>query len=372
MADTDYHELFIKHCPLIYFHKDEPYLPASFDDILNVSKITKTVSGTTYDGIQLKDVKVQKDVDNNTLILIDKNKKYITKDSMGKQILCRTNGIWSVTKNNNNNEILYTDYIDLVYIVTFTWNGTLEPHAFDKEEIVVRLIRNSNKIINNTPINTWIPFRVFGSAHGYGKWYNYDNLDFDTTQNKFIMYSALESHAMYSDILVHKRLFGFGNDITKKDILWSPSEFVVFDVDMKDVNVYNNDNIKISASDNTKFFLYNGQIGDEKDKQWWGGSMFLTNTYDTNNLDGWLKFGGGLADLFDGKRPQVSPTIRNSVKIVSGLILLGLLIFIIKHIITYKKNNKYIALFVILYIVLFILMFASSTFIGLELFVFNN
>jgi acyl carrier protein len=34
-------------------------------------------------------------------------------------------------------------YIDLVYVVTFSWNGTREEHAFDKEEVIIRI-----KILN--------------------------------------------------------------------------------------------------------------------------------------------------------------------------------------------------------------------------------
>jgi len=370
MTDTDFHNLFIKYCPIIYFHKNDPYFQSDFDDILNISKITKTISNKIYDGIELKKPEVFNDVNNNTLIIIDNKQKNIPEEKIGKQILCRTSGIWTVETSNNNQQY-YTQYLDLVYTVTFTWNGTLEPHAFDKEEIFIRLIRNSDREMNGLPINTWIPYRVFGSAHGYGKWYNFNDLDKE--QNRCVMYSALESHAMYSDILVHKRIMGFGNDVTRKDVRWDPSQFVVFNTNMDKVTIYNKNGTKLLDGNDTKYFLYNGTIGDEKNNQLWPGSIYLTNSYDANNLDGWFKFGGGLTDLFDGKNPEVKPHIRYIIRIITVLILASLFGFILYNVATtHKYNNKKIILYGLLYVFLFILMYISSVYTGLELFVLNN
>ncbi len=37
---SDIVKLFIKFCPIIYFHKDEPYMPCNFDDLLKIGNVT--------------------------------------------------------------------------------------------------------------------------------------------------------------------------------------------------------------------------------------------------------------------------------------------------------------------------------------------
>ena len=37
---TDIENLFIKYCPIFYFHKKEPYMPADFDELLKIADLT--------------------------------------------------------------------------------------------------------------------------------------------------------------------------------------------------------------------------------------------------------------------------------------------------------------------------------------------
>ena len=74
-----FEDLFIKYCPIFYFHKNEPYMPANFDEILKISGIT-----TPSDVLNA----------NITMITIPKEKR--TNVGLGTQILCRTNGIIQV------------------------------------------------------------------------------------------------------------------------------------------------------------------------------------------------------------------------------------------------------------------------------------
>ena len=78
-------DLFIKYCPVFYFHNKEPYMPADFDEILKIS------------GIIPSDV-LNTDIEK---ITIPKEKR---KDCrIAEQILCRTSGEIKV------NNITYID-----------------------------------------------------------------------------------------------------------------------------------------------------------------------------------------------------------------------------------------------------------------------
>ena len=334
-------KLFIKYCPIFYFYKKEPYMPANFDEILKVSGLNKDTVG------------------NVTIITIPKEKRL--NSPIGTQILCRYNFFNTIDKNQN----VVDKYIDLIYIVTFTWNGTREEHAFDKEEVIVRV-----KIIDD---NTNELVRVFGSAHGNGMWFDKQHLDFE--KDKVIMYSANESHAMYNKPRLYKRIFGFGNDVTGKDKIWEPSEFVI--IDNTNVKIYkkNGDQITSSTS-STGFFDYfkvNKLIGDSKDNQQWPGALELE--YNTLNLDGFYKYQGGIDDLFTGPTAKVSKTIRIILRVVVILAWVGFLGYIIfRDVLNYKHHiysKKELILFLILHIFLILGLFLTGTILGLDIFILN-
>ena len=326
--------LFIKYCPIFYFHKKEPYMPANFDEILKISGIT-----TPSDVLDA----------NIKMITIPKDKR--TKCPVATQILCKTSGEFTVKG---------IKYIDLIYIVTFTWNGTLEEHAFDKEEVIIRVKYNGTDEL----------FRVYGSAHGNGMWFNKDTLDFDN--DRLIMYSANESHAMYNKPRVHKRMFGFGNDVTGKDKRWEPTQFVIIDNNLQtNVNIYKKDGTQIVGT--YDYFKVNKRIGYNKDSQLWPGALELT--YDTLNLDGFYWFQGGIDNLFTGPKKAVSALIRIILRVVVILVWVGFLGYIIfRDVLNYKDHNyskRELILFLILHIFLVFGLFLTGTILGLDIFILN-
>ena len=328
-------DLFIKYCPVFYFHNKEPYMPADFDEILKISGITTPSDVLNTD--------IEK-------ITIPKEKR---KDCrIAEQILCRTSG--EIKVNN-------ITYIDLIYIVIFAWNGTLEEHGFDKEEVVVRVKING---LNNELI------RVFGSAHGNGMWFNKDRLDF--YDGRVIMYSANESHAMYNKPRLHKRMFGFGNDVTSKDKKWEPSEFVIINNPNDDVKIYNKEG-EIKGDFN--YFKVNKKIGYGSNYQLWPGAISLNGDYNTLNLDGFYKFQGGIDNLFSGPKAVVSPTIRIILRVVVIAAWLGFLGYIIfRDVLNYKDNiysTKSLILFMTLHIFLVLGLFITGTILGLDIFILN-
>ncbi len=331
---SDIVKLFIKCCPIIYFYKDEPYMPCNFDDLLKIANVTK------------------KDLKNLKLITIPKEKRF--DHPIGTQILCRTEGF--ITASNRT-------YIDLVYIITWTWNGTIEEHAFDKEEIIIRLEKNTN--------NEYEIIKVFTSRHGKGLWLNMNEIDIEN--NRIVLYSANESHAIYNEPRVYKRIFGFGNDVCGHDIKWEPTEFVIFMTESIDnnnsssVNIYDS-NFNIIKS-NVIYFKYINNIGDTKDSQQWPGQF----KYATLDIHSYNKYEGGIDNVFSGKYKKINITYRYLLRTISVIVLILFLMFliynnVIKSSITGKFKN--IGL-ILLQIFIYLLLFLASAYISWELFILN-
>lgn len=157
------------------------------------------------------------------------------------------------------NEETGTYFVDLVYGVYFCWNGTVDNHAFYIEEIILRFEKQQNNFsdefnpiyndynkfggeCNKNTCGEYFLTRVFLSAYENGMLYptEFPNVEHKTTNIEFyndpktgqrchpVIYSALASHAMYPTVGVQKRLFGFGNDITAKDTMWSSTRIALW------------------------------------------------------------------------------------------------------------------------------------------------
>jgi hypothetical protein len=321
-------KLFVKSCPIFYFYKDEPYMPCNFDDLLKVANVTV------------------EDLNTIKLINIPREKRF--DHPIATQILCKTEGYITVSNRT---------YIDLVYIVTFTWNGTAHEHAFDKEEAIVRLEKNNN--------NEYEIIRVFGSCHGNGMWWHLSQMDVDKDSNKVILYSANESHAMYNEPRSHKRIFGFGDDNCGRDIRWEPTEFVIFM--NENINIYDlNYNI---IRPNVNYFNYPHNIGDFKNNQDWPGPRI----YETLDLDSYYKYQGGFDNLFTGKHKVVDYKYRYLARIITGIILflfLGYLINmnVIKSPIIGKLKNTGL---ILLQILIVGIIYIASAYISWEVFIIS-
>ncbi len=324
-------KLFIKSCPVIYFYKKEPYMPCNFDDLLKIANVSID------------------DLNNIKLINLPREKRF--DHPIATQILCKTEGFITVSNRT---------YIDLVYIITFTWNGTAEEHAFDKEEVVIRLEKNNNE---------YEIIRVFGSCHGNGMWWPRTLMDVDPESNKIVIYSANESHAMYNEPKVHKRIFGFGNDVCSRDIRWEPTEFVIFmtEGDNETVNIYDLNNNIIRA--NVDYFKYPNNIGDLKNNQKWAG----IRVYETLDMDSYYKYQGGFDNLFTGIHRVVDYKYRYLARFITGIILMlffGYLINlnVIKSPIVGKFKN--IGL-ILLQLLIFAIIFIASAYISWEIFIIS-
>jgi hypothetical protein len=399
---SELEELAIKYCPVIYFSKDEKYMPASFEYLLdkfpiinkqNNQKIKPSVgikengeciwSGGPNPGQSPKyflnigesqggDGYLGKPNPNNVLYGDPQSsKRYVHVYTLGEI----------------KNEKTGTTFIDLVYGVYYCWNGTAESHAFDIEEIILRFQKQENDIdgkqfnpiyndypkfggeCNKNICGKYFLTRVFLSAHGNGMLYptGFPNVEGKTTEIEFykdpklgqtcrpVIYSALASHAMYPTPGIQKRLFGFGNDFTAKDILWSPNRIALwspaFILDKTENKLCGKSNVKIGTlseldvsnkakiekpSDSLWLSYFNGVCGNENNNQTtipFKGSLLNI----VSSGDFYYKFQKGGADN------MINSVMSNNTqtKIVIICFSITLLTIIYTLFFTYRENNKF-------------------------------
>lgn len=324
-------DLFVRFCPVWYYTKKEPYMPATFEDILSIStlivkadnkQVGKQITLGTDNNIQLDWKTLNRVMASyqpgdiaNMLINIDKDKR--KQVPVGKQIICRTTGLWS-------RDIPLADmhwqYLDLQYITMYAWNGTISSHAFDAETVVVRLVKYDNT-------GPWEIKRVYGSSHGNGMWTDKRFLELEGSHP--VIFCAEESHSMYFKPAVYKRMFRFADDVCKREVRWEPTEFLYVPIDTMPVYraVLNESSheIQLITGLNTDggeldYYRFNGLIGNAKNNQVFPLSTRYADT-DTNNLDGYYKYEGGINNLFNGRHAKISHAVYITILVVVSIIL---------------------------------------------------
>jgi hypothetical protein len=396
---SELQELAIKYCPVVYFSKDEKYMPASFEYLLDKFPIIDQKSNQKInptDGIKENGecVWVGGLKTNNYMLKIgpfqggdgysgkpDPNNVLYGNPQSSKQY------IHVYTLGEIKNEKTGTSFIDLVYGVYFCWNGTADYHAFDIEEIILRFEKQDNDFsyeqfnpiyndyqqfggeCNENKCGKYFLTRVFLSAHGNGMLYptSFPNVEGKTTEIEFykdpklgqtcrpVIYSGLGSHAMYPTPGIQKRLFGFGNDFTSKDILWSPNRIAfwspAFIVDKIGDKLCGKANVKVGTlteldivnktkiakpSNSLWLSYFNGVCGNENNNQ--------TTIPFKNSLlnivssgDFYYKFQKGGADN------MINSVLSNNtqIKIVITCFSITFLSIVYTLFFTYRRNNKF-------------------------------
>jgi hypothetical protein len=296
----EYSKLFIDNCPIIYFNKDETYMPIDFEDILNIAKIKP---------INLHKVSI--------IYLYEEDKN---NNNIGKQILCKTNGYI---------EIDGKKYIDLIYIITYLWTGhKYNQHPFDKSTIIVRL--DENKKLN----------KVCCVNKDETIWYEPDKLEFEN--NRPVLISSLNTHNLYNEEYKLKNLL-LERDYVVKDIKWEPSEFVIYNKNIVKLIDINGNNIE----KNMEHYLYNKNIGDEKINQ----QMPLSIEFDTVKMEAFYNYNGDIFNLFNDYKNGISLGL-----VLKTLLLVFIVVMIIYDMIKYKLN-----IFNLSYIIGLVALFVAST-----------
>lgn len=331
MEQSELLKLFVKYCPIWYYTKHEPYMPATFEDILSISSLTADPKAENFESLKAKletdplaaqldpiklnsilDIYSKQDVDK---MMIKISNELRQKVPVGKQIICRTTGLWSRTLPAVD---INWQYLDLQYITMYTWNGTLGSHAFDIEHVVVRLVKTDKA-------SNWVIKRVYGSSHGNGMWTDTQYLEMEGEHP--VIYCANESHSMYFKPAVYKRMFRFGDDVCSRDTRWEPSVFIYVPIDTIPVVRAEVSNGIINLISNLNhegveltYYRYHGKIGNEKKNQVFPLSTKYIDT-DTNNLDSYYKYEGGVNNIFNGRHAKVSRSTYITILVVISCIL---------------------------------------------------
>jgi hypothetical protein len=188
----------------------------------------------------------------------------------------------------------------------------------------------------------------------------------------YFLYVGNESHALYSIAKTHKRIFGFGDDVCAKDIIWMPTEFVIFEtgsVLTKNINIYNN--MKELVRDNVSYFSYSGIIGNEKNNQQWAGNII----FDPINFNSYYKYQGGFDSIFSGHYKVITTNIRYLIRSISGVVWLlffGFLIY--NNMIKSSQFNSIYKNMGIFGLQLFIvaILFVTGAYISWEIFIIST
>ena len=376
-------QLAVQYCPIVYFYKDEPYMPANFADMIKISELYDKDESTSADPHRRPKFKkltnphpTPQDLTQNSLISIKKN--MVRKIPVGHEIICRTKGIYKLLNDTDT-------FIDLLYIVYFAYNGTLSPHVYDQEFVIVRLFTDGD--IND--LSKWNMLKGFGSIHGGGLWHDTVNIDTEVVDGvkRSVFYAGNESHAMYHKPGIYKRIFRFADDKTGKHKRWVPTK-LIFMVDTRGspyTNIYDYTTKSFNYNPVTdKYYRYSGMIGSIKEKtnQAWAGSniyIYSPYYYDTVNTLPYAKYEGGVSNMFVGTDQQVSKTVRYGV--YWSCITLWIIVTLLALYLFYRmykpslKSKKSIAIFSVLSLLIiigFVLYFIVCFYVGLNLFIIND
>jgi hypothetical protein len=285
----NYSKLFIDNCPIIYFNKDEPYMPINFEDILEIAKIKP---------LNLYKVDI--------IYLYNQDKYY---NQIGKQILCKIN---------KNIEIDGNIYTDLIYIITYLWYGTnYNEHPFDKSIIIIRLDENNN-IVKLCCCNNNI------------KWYDKNEIIFDN--NKPVLFISLKEHII------------FNKKIKNNTIKWEPTEFIIYNksINKIDINIIDINNKEIDK--NKDIYLYDKNIGNEYFNQ----QIPFNIDFDTKKMIAFYNYNGDTYDLFKNHDNNILYSFKLKILLFAFIFLM--IYFDIKNKKMNLFNIIYIIFYIILFI----------------------
>jgi len=308
-------QLIEQYGPIVYFHKEEKYLPLDINIILQNSTlkdfttdqvITSPSNRELYDFAKSHDFKP---IGNGNVVLsIDKslyNHSYLLQDQPIYAIVREKEGKTYIT-----------------YIIVFPYNGDYNilrhgkagSHPGDLEHYTVELDKDKNLT------------RVHFSAHGYqdGRWVSKDQVQFE--HGRIVVFSALNGHGLYHKDGMAFRIGGLANDYLERGPRWNPQVNEIF--------ARTNPNFNI---DTMGWTVYNGRIGGELVKGNKDGIVGLIDKV-------WYGPNGELIDEFDPKKLNSPPFItETNAKIL--LVLKDIMLFVFLYFLSYytlKVSKHYL------------------------------
>lgn len=195
---VNWNEIAIKNCPIVYMHRLEEYHMGSLEEWFDKTKPVYNKDENTwyrdYDG------KFKKDG-----IIFNKNAPiYVFIREPPKISDAKEEIYTSFAKDVNEGDI------DMWFCLWFDYNGPkrllgiqpIEHHLCDLETFIIRFTKEGR------------PYKYFLSSHGDYQIFRKSEMSFEN--NHPIIYSSINSHALYRQSGTFIRFYGFGNDTTEK------------------------------------------------------------------------------------------------------------------------------------------------------------
>ena len=187
-------ELYTKYLPIVYLHSNEQYQPVQVSNYIKNCRLVKE----TTDNV------VMETISNPDDILKYDNKYYLELKDVKSRKGDKDKKQYFYCFSNKGNDNFNGSFIDLTYVLCYSYNGTLSPHDFDTESVTIRLDKNK-KIL-----------KIVLTSHGNYVTYNPNQIEFEG--HRPVVYSAWESHAFYPKPENYRRMFNFGNDVCERGI----------------------------------------------------------------------------------------------------------------------------------------------------------
>jgi hypothetical protein len=327
-------DLLQKYSPIVYFHSNERYFPASAEFLIKNSTLKNFNDGTTITSPT-----------NKQLYDFAKNMNFEPKGD-GSIVLGFDKEIHKGETPLSNVPIygLYRkkDGVEyLTYAILLPYNGEYKilnmqdagNHPGDLETYTIKL-KNDGSID-----------QVFYASHGNLDGLVLDAKDVPMEDDKLVMYSALSGHGLYPKEGTVFRLSGLANDYLDKGYRWQPRVVELFPRSSP-----------LFDPETMGWSVYNGRLGGKLDKPNTDGIMGLTDKV-------WWGRDGEEIITFDKSKllmPNVTPPTRANkifgLKNIILIALLTLLILIVNRFINSKISTNWIyshMLTIILVIILY-------------------
>lgn len=320
----DHGALFARHAPVFWLHGRERYLPVNLEDLmahgqLEIDGVVRGPRGHVTPAV-LQEVQPTE----SALLNIVGLEQIKAGNPDRRRVLGFTEGPYRPAQSVH--VPAHHVLLDLWYVVLFAFNGTLNRHPVDQECAIVR-------VLVNTQDGTSSVRASYGSSHGNGAWFALgDGLEL-VDGVRPVWYMARGSHALYPTARRHRRLFGFGDDVTQRGQLWDPTEVLVIPRPGQQLGV-------ITGNPRLVAVLTGEHLEPGADHRHQYAPVLLgTREYNQTMpaqqsrdahapaLDALYKYQGGVCNLFEGRWAVVKPWQRWLTVALCVLYVLGAVAF---------------------------------------------
>lgn len=227
--------------PVFYLHKDEEYYPVTMKYAFQQCELVRGNDVIVpYPNLEPTSPQLEApDSESMSINIVNRAKAVLSAKRQFQE-----NNVpifYFVNKYYSEQESGSVAYADIVYYVQYLYNGSIflfpriskiGEHDWDAEVVILRVRLGPESVSESGPESgsesgsgPGAEPRVEGvwlSQHSGGKWFDYDKMEKDPLTKRMVVYVARNSHAHDHRPRTIWRMFGFSNDVTRKDIRWAP------------------------------------------------------------------------------------------------------------------------------------------------------